>query len=315
MCRARSASMSTASVASRGRSSAARAVTTRRTASRSAGPATSAPRARRSARGCRPRPGAARATRSAPARRTAVRRGEVRGRRVRRGGRARADRLADPRRLQGRGVHGRRPRGQRGGRRRLRRRQPSAPSTSARSMGRDISSWMASCVPPRAPADAMKASACSVSPKTQRCKCPGGARVLRRVVCTIALRERRERPWARRDRIRLRRPVPPLPLERALQSRHRLRERRVHERELHDPDVQRRDKERPRGRRRLRQAMVPALPRGRGCETGADCLSSVCWSGTCEAPTCTDGVKNGDEAGVDCGGEGWRRGVLRVIAR
>ena len=46
----------------------------------------------------------------------------------------------------------------------------------------------------------------------------------------------------------------------------------------------------------------------RGCETGQicnagpDCLARVCVSGTCAAPTCADGVRNGFEIGVDCGG-------------
>ncbi|MEW5847248.1 MAG: fibrinogen-like YCDxxxxGGGW domain-containing protein [Myxococcota bacterium] len=47
---------------------------------------------------------------------------------------------------------------------------------------------------------------------------------------------------------------------------------------------------------------------GRTCRTGADCESRVClissgeeW-GICQAPACTDGVRNGDETDVDCGG-------------
>jgi hypothetical protein len=32
------------------------------------------------------------------------------------------------------------------------------------------------------------------------------------------------------------------------------------------------------------------------------CSSGVCSAGICAAPTCTDGVKNGTETGVDCGG-------------
>ena len=32
-----------------------------------------------------------------------------------------------------------------------------------------------------------------------------------------------------------------------------------------------------------------------------DCISGVCWAGKCQAPTCTDGVQNGEEGGVDCG--------------
>jgi hypothetical protein len=47
---------------------------------------------------------------------------------------------------------------------------------------------------------------------------------------------------------------------------------------------------------------------GRACSDGKECLlpidcrSSVCDGGICVAPSCTDGVKNGDETGVDCGG-------------
>jgi hypothetical protein len=41
---------------------------------------------------------------------------------------------------------------------------------------------------------------------------------------------------------------------------------------------------------------------GQGCELGEDCVSGVCWAGKCQAPTCSDGVQNDKEAGVDCGG-------------
>jgi hypothetical protein len=42
---------------------------------------------------------------------------------------------------------------------------------------------------------------------------------------------------------------------------------------------------------------------GRNCATGADCVSGVCSTGhICQAPTCTDGVRNGTETGLDCGG-------------
>ncbi len=37
------------------------------------------------------------------------------------------------------------------------------------------------------------------------------------------------------------------------------------------------------------------------CATGSDCMSGVCQGGKCQAPTHTDGVKNADETGVDCG--------------
>jgi hypothetical protein len=37
------------------------------------------------------------------------------------------------------------------------------------------------------------------------------------------------------------------------------------------------------------------------CGIGADCQSGVCTGGLCQAPTCTDGLKNGGETGIDCG--------------
>jgi len=49
-------------------------------------------------------------------------------------------------------------------------------------------------------------------------------------------------------------------------------------------------------------------PDGVTCVVGNDCLSGVCGPSApgmpnkCQVPTCTDGVRNGDEAGVDCGG-------------
>jgi len=41
---------------------------------------------------------------------------------------------------------------------------------------------------------------------------------------------------------------------------------------------------------------------GTGTAAGANCASGVCTSGACAAPTCSDGVKNGSETAVDCGG-------------
>ncbi len=39
------------------------------------------------------------------------------------------------------------------------------------------------------------------------------------------------------------------------------------------------------------------------CTTTADCSGGdVCLGGTCQAPTCTDGVRDGQETDVDCGG-------------
>ncbi|HSO00165.1 MAG TPA: hypothetical protein VLS89_17855 [Candidatus Nanopelagicales bacterium] len=45
----------------------------------------------------------------------------------------------------------------------------------------------------------------------------------------------------------------------------------------------------------------PLCGPGQRCVTGADCSSGVCWAGVCEAPSCFDGVRNGEEAGTDCG--------------
>jgi hypothetical protein len=43
---------------------------------------------------------------------------------------------------------------------------------------------------------------------------------------------------------------------------------------------------------------------GQGCLRHRDCQSGVCGaqSNLCQAPSCADGVRNGDETGVDCGG-------------
>jgi hypothetical protein len=44
---------------------------------------------------------------------------------------------------------------------------------------------------------------------------------------------------------------------------------------------------------------------GKVCDGGGDCASGVCTAGKCIAsstPSCTDGIKNGDETDVDCGG-------------
>ena len=44
---------------------------------------------------------------------------------------------------------------------------------------------------------------------------------------------------------------------------------------------------------------------GEGCEDDGDCVSNVCNTdtSTCEAPTCDDGVLNGTETDLDCGGD------------
>lgn len=41
---------------------------------------------------------------------------------------------------------------------------------------------------------------------------------------------------------------------------------------------------------------------GSFCSVGSQCCSLICMGGMCQTPTCTDGVKNGNETGVDCGG-------------
>jgi hypothetical protein len=38
------------------------------------------------------------------------------------------------------------------------------------------------------------------------------------------------------------------------------------------------------------------------CNANADCTSGVCATHTCAAATCSDGIKNGLETGIDCGG-------------
>jgi hypothetical protein len=52
----------------------------------------------------------------------------------------------------------------------------------------------------------------------------------------------------------------------------------------------------------------PRCPDTRKCIVSGDCVSGVCMSlapgtpNTCQPPSCTDGVMNGDETGLDCGG-------------
>lgn len=40
---------------------------------------------------------------------------------------------------------------------------------------------------------------------------------------------------------------------------------------------------------------------GNFCDVGSDCTMGVCEKGKCKAPEHSDGVKNGDETGIDCG--------------
>jgi hypothetical protein len=48
--------------------------------------------------------------------------------------------------------------------------------------------------------------------------------------------------------------------------------------------------------------VCPQCGPGDSCQIPADCTSSVCQSMVCQSPTCSDGVKNGTESDVDCGG-------------
>ena len=49
---------------------------------------------------------------------------------------------------------------------------------------------------------------------------------------------------------------------------------------------------------------APACASGKMCLAATDCTSGVCKGDVCQAPTDTDGVQNGGETGVDCGGAG-----------
>jgi hypothetical protein len=51
-------------------------------------------------------------------------------------------------------------------------------------------------------------------------------------------------------------------------------------------------------------AACPKCVNGKVCTAGNDCSSGICTAGICTAPapTCVDGVKNGTETDVDCGG-------------
>ncbi len=47
---------------------------------------------------------------------------------------------------------------------------------------------------------------------------------------------------------------------------------------------------------------LPKTDDGGACVDGATCASGICTDSVCAAPSPTDGVKNGDESDVDCGG-------------
>src|SRR4051812_15539378 len=44
--------------------------------------------------------------------------------------------------------------------------------------------------------------------------------------------------------------------------------------------------------------------KGAECKVGADCASTICQEGACTEPLSTDGVKDGTETDIDCGGAG-----------
>ena len=46
----------------------------------------------------------------------------------------------------------------------------------------------------------------------------------------------------------------------------------------------------------------PRCPDGSGCDDNEQCESFVCANGACAPPRCDDGVRNGDETDIDCGG-------------
>ncbi|MES1171647.1 MAG: cellulose binding domain-containing protein [Bacteroidota bacterium] len=48
--------------------------------------------------------------------------------------------------------------------------------------------------------------------------------------------------------------------------------------------------------------MCARCPAGQGCGTGADCASGACAGSVCAAASCTDGLRNGVETDIDCGG-------------
>ncbi len=54
--------------------------------------------------------------------------------------------------------------------------------------------------------------------------------------------------------------------------------------------------------RRNADGTFPCGRDGDACVLAHECSSGVCEDGTCAEPSCSDGVHNGDETGVDCGG-------------
>ncbi|MFO0757186.1 MAG: hypothetical protein U0359_11895 [Byssovorax sp.] len=90
-----------------------------------------------------------------------------------------------------------------------------------------------------------------------------------------------------------------------LRGRRRLPERQLRGQPLRAPraDLQRRDEERRRDGHRLRRPDLPKCVNGKTCGAAADCQSNNCANGVCAAAgNCNDGMKNGSETDIDCGG-------------
>ena len=56
--------------------------------------------------------------------------------------------------------------------------------------------------------------------------------------------------------------------------------------------------------RAVRALTVDGLAVGEACNANELCESGVCLGGTCAPPSCNDGIQNGQETGMDCGGGG-----------
>ena len=191
-------------------------------------------------------------------------------------------------------------------RRRLRRRAAtaraaSAPATSARRRRAATASRTA----PRPTSTA--AAACPALRDGQGCVAP--TRLHERRLHRRASARRRPAPTASRTAPRptstaAARPARTAPTGEQLQRRRRLRERRLRRRHVPGGDAA------PTASRTApRPASTAAAPscadvrrRSRMRHWAATATSGVCTGGVCQTPACTDGVKNGSETDVDCGG-------------
>lgn len=53
----------------------------------------------------------------------------------------------------------------------------------------------------------------------------------------------------------------------------------------------------------LQCTQLGTCPEGTTCSDNSECGSRFCKNSVCEAPTCEDAIKNGDETDIDCGGD------------